>query len=266
MTLPADIAPAPTLTPFDALGTHLAHAFGGTNVLLYGGALITTGTMSLSGADHAIRVSAQRYLYFRAFGDAAYYGGYIGPTLVALGTYAWGLASHSRELAGAGAAATQALVVAAGATGVLKWATGRPFPSHGEDPRNPDRLKHPEYAREFAFEPFTLQRGWAWPSGHTSTSVSVAAALSAYYADSPMVAVASYPIALGIGLGMVDGDHHWGSDVVAGALLGHAIGYSIGKDFREMYTRGHAAAGSFEIHFRPMSGATLGVVTFGYFE
>jgi len=42
-----------------------------------------------------------------------------------------------------------------------------------------------------------------------------------------------------IGFGMVDGDRHWASDVIAGALIGHAIGYSVGKAFRRR-VRGEA--------------------------
>ena len=48
-----------------------------------------------------------------------------------------------------------------------------------------------------------------------------------------------YPAALAIGLGMIEGDYHWLSDVVAAALMGHAIGWVIGKRFRERYDAAH---------------------------
>lgn len=35
--------------------------------------------------------------------------------------------------------------------------------------------------------------------------------------------------------GMVSGDYHWTSEVVAGALIGFAVGYTVGKNFRTMY-------------------------------
>ena len=48
-----------------------------------------------------------------------------------------------------------------------------------------------------------------------------------------------YPLALGIGLGMVDADEHWFSEIVAGALIGHVIGWSIGTNFREDFNHLH---------------------------
>jgi hypothetical protein len=43
---------------------------------------------------------------------------------------------------------------------------------------------------------------------------------------------------------MIDGDRHWASDVVAGALIGHAIGYSIGKAFRRRAQGAHTTEGA----------------------
>jgi membrane-associated phospholipid phosphatase len=38
------------------------------------------------------------------------------------------------------------------------------------------------------------------------------------------VPIVAYPLALGIGFGTVDGDRHWASEVIVGALIGQAIG------------------------------------------
>jgi membrane-associated phospholipid phosphatase len=51
---------------------------------------------------------------------------------------------------------------------------------------------------------------------------------------------------------MIVGQHHWLSDVVAGALFGQAIGWSIGHDFARARTRRDAV--SWQIV--PMPGAT----------
>lgn len=219
-------------TPCDGLGAHVARAFSGTRLLFPAAAVAVTGAMSLSGEDHALRVAVQHQLVAPAWADAAYYAGYIAPAVVAPGLYAFGVATGDRQTAGAGAAALQALAVTLGVTGVLKVATGRPYPMHGGGPAAPDRFEHPGYAREF--RPFKLKLLYmSWPSGHTSASVSIAAALAAYYSDEPWVALVGYPLALGIGFGMVVGDRHWTSDVISGALLGQAIGWSVGRGFRD---------------------------------
>lgn len=62
----------------------------------------------------------------------------------------------------------------------------------------------------------------------------MAAALSAYYPEHVWIPLVAYPTALLIGAGMIEGDHPWASDVLAGAMIGHAIGYSIGENFRAL--------------------------------
>lgn len=226
----ARAAPRSNPTPFDGLGDHIGYAFTGTRLLFPAAAVAVTGSMAFSGEDHALRVAVQHQIRAPAWADGAYYAGYVAPAVVAPGLYVIGLATRDRETTGAGAAAVQALLVTLGATGVLKLATGRPYPLHGGDPAAPDRLDHPEYAHEF--RPFKPLLFLSWPSGHTSSTVSIAAALAAYYSDQPWVGFVGYPLALGIGFGTVVGDRHWTSDVISGALLGHVIGYSIGRGFR----------------------------------
>jgi hypothetical protein len=65
-----------------------------------------------------------------------------------------------------------------------------------------------------------------------SATISIAAALTAYYPDELWIPFLGYPVAALIGFGMMVRDSHWASDLVAGALLGHAIGYSVGAGFR----------------------------------
>jgi membrane-associated phospholipid phosphatase len=114
--------------------------------------------------------------------------------------------------------------------GLLKFGVGRRWPNGGTDPRAPDRLEHPERARDFS--PF--QRGiGAWPSGHTAIMMASAAAFRASNPELGVLSFAGYPLALGVAGGMWFGDHHWASDVVSGALLGEAIGGSVGESFAE---------------------------------
>jgi membrane-associated phospholipid phosphatase len=233
-------------TPLDGLGADLVEAFTGTNLLWYGGAFVATGVMAFGGVDHAVRVGAQQNLRSPAYADGAFYAGYLLPATVAPAVYLVGLATHDRVAAGAGSAALQAVVTTLVATGVLKIALGRAYPLNGGDPNAADRLDHPEYARQF--RPF--QSLWplpSWPSGHVSGTLSIAAALTAYYPDQLWIPLVGYPLAALVGFGMVVRDSHWASDMVGGALMGHAIGYSIGGAFRRRLRAGDAQDGALRV-------------------
>jgi hypothetical protein len=77
------------------------------------------------------------------------------------------------------------------------------------------------------------------------------AAAAAFRASNPELGVlsfAGYPLALGVAGGMWFGDHHWASDIVSGALLGEAIGGSVGRSFSGAF----GAPGEFTVS--PLSG------------
>jgi membrane-associated phospholipid phosphatase len=232
----------PTPTPFDALGSDVVDAFSGYNLFFYGGAVVGTGVMAYGGIDQAIRVGVQEHLVYPAWGNTSYYAGYILPAAVAPSVYLVGLLAKEPVVTGAGAASLQSLGVALVAMTFLKIAVGRVYPQNGGDPNAPGVLDHPSYAH--TFQPF--QTAWplpAWPSGHTLGTISVTASLTAYFPDQLWIPLLGYPLGIAIGCGMVDGDRHWASDVIAGALIGHAIGYSIGKAFRRR-VRGEAERAS----------------------
>jgi membrane-associated phospholipid phosphatase len=72
--------------------------------------------------------------------------------------------------------------------------------------------------------------------------------------------VIAYPVAAGIGAGMIVGDHHWASDVVAGALIGQAIGWSVGRSFRERAHGASPVASRFQLVPLVGGGVTGGAV------
>jgi membrane-associated phospholipid phosphatase len=233
-------------TPVDALGSDLVDAFTGYNLLFYGGAVMGTAVMAYGGIDQAIRVGVQEHLASPALGGASTYAGYIVPAVITPGVYVIGLVVRDPVVAGAGSASLQSLGVALLTMGLLKVAVGRVYPLNGGDPNAPDRLDHPDYAH--AFSPF--QNLWplpAWPSGHTIGTISVAAALTAYFPEQLWIPAIGYPLGVAIGCGLVAGDQHWASDVIAGALIGHAIGYSIGKPFRRRVRGETRLVGEFDI-------------------
>jgi len=69
----------------------------------------------------------------------------------------------------------------------------------------------------------------AWPSGHTSSSFTLASVLDEYYG--PKVGIPAYAFASLVGYRMMDTGDHWGSDVVFGATLGWVVGHTVaGQD------------------------------------
>lgn len=242
-TTPQPRATIPTPTPLDGLGTNLVDAFSGSNAMFYVGAIWGTGVLALSGADHEIHHELYRHVENTAWNETANIAGYVVPLVTAPTIWMAGLASGNRTLTGAGSAAIQAFVVTLATTAALKVAVGRPFPLlDGE-------LDHPDHARTFS----PLRNGvGAWPSGHTSGTIAIAAALTAYAPDQRWIPLVGYPLALGIGVGMMDRGSHWASDLVAGALIGHAIGYSIGRNFRHRVRGKRSVPDTFEVV--PLSG------------
>lgn len=65
----------------------------------------------------------------------------------------------------------------------------------------------------------------AWPSGHTSSSFTVAAVLDELYG--PEVGIPAYLGAGFVGYRMMDSGDHWASDVLFGAVLGYIVGHHI---------------------------------------
>lgn len=193
------------------------------------GSALPPAVLSPTGWDHDLRVFNQRTLGGRpdlepvSVATPYVLVGVLAAgwfTSLAVGSCAW-QRRQAPVLQGMG-------LTAAVVTG-LKFAVGRQWPNAGGDPSAPDRLDHPEYAREFS--PF--RRLGAWPSGHTAAMF---AAASAFRASEPALgwrAWLGYPLAVAVGAGMWFGDHHFASDIVSGALLGEAIGSSAGESFSE---------------------------------
>jgi membrane-associated phospholipid phosphatase len=132
------------------------------------------------------------------------------------------------------------LAVASATTFVLKVCVGRVYPP-GE---------------AHAFAPFQTW-SWpfaAWPSGHMASAFSVVSALTAYYGPGELwIPFVGYPAAVAIGVGLLSGDEHWTSDLLAGAVVGQCIGWSIGRAFGSR-ERGEPTPG---LSFAPMMSPSL---------
>ena len=128
----------------------------------------------------------------------------------------------------------------------LKWLTDRagPFPDGDPHKQHTSWLRDSNDPKDFNFNPFDVHGGLRWPSGHTASNVAFVSALVAFYPDEVWLPAVGYPFTLAIGLGMIEGDYHWLSDVVAGALIGHVIGWVAGKQFRRAFDARRSECGA----------------------
>jgi hypothetical protein len=89
---------------------------------------------------------------------------------------------------------------------------GRPYLERGED----------------VFRPFESSRDYrSFPSGHATEAFTVASVIATHYADTPWVPWTAYGLASVVGYARMKHDQHWASDVLAGALIGTAIGREV---------------------------------------
>lgn len=152
-------------------------------------------------------------------------GGLVAPALLPGGM----LFSDDAKTREAGAAALRAAMVALASSSLLKALTNR------DDPEEGVKMTDAE-SRNFRWGFLRQNVFGGFPSGHAATNTAMCAALSAYYPDRPGVRAAACGWAAYVSVSAALGDQggaHWASDVVAGALMGWAIGDLIGRRARQ---------------------------------
>jgi membrane-associated phospholipid phosphatase len=151
--------------------------------------------------------------------------GSIVPTAVSLGLYIYGRADKNSRIQITGLALGQAAILGLAISSGLKVVTGRKPPSQLV---LTDDL-HGDF--RFGFLKGGVNNGW--PSSHTCVAFSMATALIELYPDNTAIKICSLTYASLIGLG-VSTNVHWASDAAAGALIGWAIGRTVGISFRNL--------------------------------
>ena len=79
-------------------------------------------------------------------------------------------------------------------------------------------------------------KDYAWPSGHTSSSFTVASVLDEFYG--PKVGIPAYIAASAVAYRMMDTGDHWASDVVFGATLGWIVGHTVAGRHKKLEIAG----------------------------
>jgi undecaprenyl-diphosphatase len=174
----------------------------------------TVVVVALYAADKQTsdRVARQRSSSTDQFAETLTpFGGHRALQISAL-MIAAGAGTHNDTLRDAGRDSLEAELLAAGiVTPLLKMAFGRSRPIQNEG-------SHSFHPLDKNFDSF--------PSGHATNAFAFATAVAGHY-DGWIVPTIVYTIASGVAVSRVNDRVHFGSDVVAGALIGHAVAKGI---------------------------------------
>ncbi|AFM11441.1 phosphatase PAP2 family protein [Turneriella parva] len=225
--------------PFQGLWDNSLAVFSLENTLYYHLPSVASTTLLVqTNWDYDYQLFSQKNnLMPKTVSQGMLDAGWYMPLVLPAAVYGWGFAWGDSSWQMHGASALQALGLTGGFTMALKSLTGRRGPD--KDLANPgttsSSFRRTTDAADFQFEFWkNFERGdgrFFWPSGHTSSTFALAASFTAT-TRSWVVGVLSYGLATTMGYAMIDGDHHWLSDVISGALLGHVVGWTVGTSFR----------------------------------
>jgi len=170
-----------------------------------------------------------RYTYrnkpFNKVGNITLYTGYTIPFAAPIGLYLYGYMEKNTDLQVAGLALGQSALLGWLTSAAFKVFTGRVAPIKLSDPDDVNG------DFRFGFLKGGINDGW--PSGHTSTALAMATTLCELYPDNTVLHIGAFTYASLIGLG-VSSRIHWASDVFSGALIGYAVGKTVGMSFKKL--------------------------------
>lgn len=202
-------------------------SFQGSNLYFHLAAVAVTPGIIATGIDASV------YDHFKHSPNGwAWPGAVLASGAGAAVASGWLYLSNDKKSIGASYAILHATVITAIYIRTLKLITGRSHPTK----TNPATSR--EQSESFDFGGFNFKTGYGWPSGHMSHTVAVMSALSNYYPEKKWIRNLGYILA-GYMLYTVSahdyGQMHWFSDGVAGALIGYAIGTTVGKNMKMIF-------------------------------
>lgn len=196
--------------------------FTGRNLLIHGIAIGLTAILVLSGFDWWYFTAHQTPLLRIIFFPALVIGFFL-PIIAPVILYLVGKIGKLTRIVTTAFALAQAAILGSLISSIYKAFTGRIQP----DMRNLST----DISHGFHFG--ILQHGifWGWPSSHTTIAFAMAFTLIFLFRGNRGVLTGALLYAFYIGIG-VSLSIHWFSDFAAGALIGTAIGMTVGRSYR----------------------------------
>jgi membrane-associated phospholipid phosphatase len=211
---------------FSRIFQHVRDSIVYNHGLNYVLACILTYIIASSGFDVAWFQYSMSHPWIFTVGFIPVIIGFFIPVFIPIIVYVSGLLTKQTIHQRTGLALAQASILGLGISSFIKVFTGRLPPGQYLD-------STPLTGFRFGFFQGGAFNGW--PSSHTTIAFAMAVTLIELYPDNKTIKIVALAYALFIGLG-VSTNIHWFSDAVAGALIGYAIGQSVGKGFKKMYT------------------------------
>jgi len=229
-----DINISPALI-FHNMGRNMLHSVTYNYGLNFGGAALGTWGFVATGLDWEWRNVCYNNQWLPSMGLPLLFAGYIVPVITPIPVYLAGRHLSDTKLQITAVALAQSLALSQITQVSLKMLTGRSIPGvisgvsyepkHFRDPRTDD------FSGEFNWFTFNFYDGW--PSGHVVSAFSAAACIAEIYDDKTLLKVGVYTYAFLMGFS-VAANAHWASESFAGALMGYAIGKTVGKSFNKL--------------------------------
>jgi hypothetical protein len=245
----------PVTLAFHNMGGNLLDAVAYNYGINFIGAGLETWAFIETRIDWKWRNIAYDHAWFSNYGRPELYAGYIIPGLTPIAMYAAGRSMKDKKLTVASLALSQSLMLTLMIQTPLKMTTGR---------ASPGIVNEFDHERNSQTDDFSGSLNWfngnfirGWPSGHTANAFAAAATISEIYKNNLWLKIGAYSYAALIGVG-VTLDVHWASEAVAGALIGYAIGKTVGKDFNKLLKNGNTDSAANQVSFY-VAPNTLGV-------
>ena len=199
--------------------------FNETSAWIAGGTVV--GAAALMFADPGITEEfhdpgPQRSRFLQDGASAFNWVGDPGTVILAAALYGSGRITHHPVLAELGLRSAEALAMSGAATALIKGVAGRDRPSLND--RDADDFR---VGAGFGGGGHT-----SFPSGHATAAFAVASVIASESSfrwphASHFVQPVAYGLATSVALARVYTEHHWASDVVAGAGIGTLAGLSV---------------------------------------
>ena len=181
------------------------------------------------------------------------YTGFTIPAVTPLILYAAGRNKQNEKLQITALALTQTLFITLMLQSPMKMITGRTGPGIVNNLAHTRGLPEDDHSRIFNW--FNLDFINGWPSGHTANAFSAAATIAELYKENLWLKIGVYSYAALTGLG-VSLNVHWASEVFAGALIGYAVGKTVGKSFRQLLDN-NTKTDSVSFYFTPNTAGVI---------
>jgi membrane-associated phospholipid phosphatase len=243
----------PVSKAFHNIGPNMVHSFTYNYGANFFAAAAGSYGLIRTGIDWQVNRLAYNNAALAYAGLPSLYIGYIVPLVAPLAFYITGRSLMDGRLQVTGLALAQTAIISTGFSSLVKGITGRIPPGIIDTADHHRSDQTTDYSGDFAWG--FGKRGFiaGYPSAHAANAFAAAAALSEIYHDNPAIKSAAYIYASFIGLG-VSLCVHWSSEVFAGALIGYAIGKTVGKSFNQLLEDGKKETISLFVSFN-----TLGI-------